>query len=153
MQCDHTHSAHQLMGIAEERCRDQGVRFTPIRRRVFEMISESSAGLKAYELLDRLSTEHAAARPPTVYRALDFLMEQGLVHRVESHNTFIACPCPQPEPTHRGGYQLVICRQCGRVEEMHEPAVNKVLAELVSEHGFTLEHQTIELTGLCAECR
>ncbi|MGJ8522342.1 Zinc uptake regulation protein [Carnimonas sp. R-84981] len=153
MHCDHNASAEQLMQIAEQRCRDEKVRFTPIRRRVFELISATPSGLKAYELLDKLSVDHASARPPTVYRALEFLMEQGLVHRIESLNAFIACPCPEPNPTHRSGFQLVICRRCGRVEEMHEPEVNELLAELVGRHGFSLERQTIELSGVCGDCR
>ncbi|ANF58106.1 Fur family transcriptional regulator [Halotalea alkalilenta] len=153
MHCDHTASAEQLVDIAEQRCRELGVRFTPIRRRVFELVSDTPGGLKAYELLDRLSTEHASARPPTVYRALDFLMEQGLVHRIESQNAFVACPCPEPRPDHHGGFQLMICRACGRVEEMHRLEVTALMSQLVAEHGYTLERQTVELVGLCPDCR
>ena len=74
--------ANTLLQQAESQCHTRGVRFTPIRRRVLELIAENGGGLKAYDLLDQLSTEHAAARPPTVYRALEFLIEQGLVHRI-----------------------------------------------------------------------
>lgn len=153
MHCNHNASTAELTRMAEQRCRDQGVRFTPIRRRVFELVSEAPRGLKAYELLDKLSNEHASARPPTVYRALDFLMEQGLVHRIESQNSFIACPCPEPQPTHTQGFQLIICRKCGRVDEMHESEVVDVLKNLLAKRDFTLEKQTIELTGLCGECQ
>ncbi|WP_106478185.1 Fur family transcriptional regulator [Phytohalomonas tamaricis] len=138
-----------MLSLAEDRCHQQGVRFTPIRRRVFEMISESPSGLKAYELLDRLSSEHAAARPPTVYRALDFLIEQGLVHRIESFNAYVACPCPN----HSRGFQLMICRNCGLVEEIHQHDVTTLLDQVAASHGFSIERQTIELSGLCAECR
>ncbi|MFC0338639.1 Fur family transcriptional regulator, zinc uptake regulator [Kushneria avicenniae] len=138
-----------LLRMAEVRCRDNDVRFTPIRRRVFEIISEHSSGLKAYELLDLLSSEHASARPPTVYRALDFLLEQGLVHRIESLNAYVACPCPD----HSRGFQLMICRHCGLVEEMHDHDTMARLEETAAGHGFRIERQTIELSGVCQQCQ
>lgn len=149
MPCDHSAPAAVLVAKAEQRCRDQGTRFTPIRRRVFELISVTPGGLKAYELLDQLSSEHASARPPTVYRALDFLIEQGLVHRIESLNAFIACACPE----HRTNFQLIICKQCGYVEELHHARVTEQLDQLAVEHGFRIERQTIELYGLCGDCQ
>ncbi|GHC26746.1 transcriptional repressor [Aidingimonas halophila] len=137
-----------LIQQAERQCHNRGVRFTPIRRRVLEMIATASGGLKAYELLDKLATEHEAARPPTVYRALDFLIEQGLVHRIESLNAYVACPCPE----HVHGFQLLICRSCGRVEELHLDDVNTLLGERARTLGFAIERQTIELLGLCGHC-
>nr|WP_300309457.1 transcriptional repressor [Halomonas sp.] len=138
-----------LLHQAEQHCARRGVRFTPIRRRVLELIAETSGGLKAYDLLDRLATEHAAARPPTVYRALEFLIDQGLVHRIESLNAYVACHCP--EHTHR--FQLLICRDCGRVEELHLDEINDQLASRAHELGFQVQRQTIELLGLCQDCR
>lgn len=134
---------------AERQCQRRGVRFTPIRRRVLEMISASPGGLKAYDLLDKLAAEHGAARPPTVYRALDFLIEQGLVHRIESLNAYVACPCPE----HRHGFQLLICRHCGRVEELHLDEVSAQLSKRAADLGFQVERQTIELLGACDACR
>ncbi|WP_447926074.1 MULTISPECIES: transcriptional repressor [unclassified Vreelandella] len=138
-----------LLQQAESQCITRGVRFTPIRKRVLEMIADNGGGLKAYDLLDQLSSEHAAARPPTVYRALEFLITEGFVHRIESQNAYIACACPE----HTHGFQLLICRQCGHVEELHLDAVSDELAELASQKGFNVERQTIELQGLCAACR
>ncbi|QEM81785.1 transcriptional repressor [Halomonas binhaiensis] len=138
-----------LLHQAEQHCARRGVRFTPIRRRVLELIADTSGGLKAYDLLDRLATEHAAARPPTVYRALEFLIDQGLVHRIESLNAYVACHCP--EHTHR--FQLLICRDCGRVEELHLDEINDQLASRAHELGFQVQRQTIELLGLCQDCR
>ncbi|WP_110687329.1 transcriptional repressor [Salinicola aestuarinus] len=138
-----------LLQQAETQCQARGVRFTPIRRRVLEMISSTPGGLKAYDLLDKLSDEHAAARPPTVYRALDFLIEQGLVHRIESLNAYLACPCP--EHVHR--FQLLICRECGRVEELHQETVGELLTATARQRGFTIQRQTIELLGVCDSCR
>ncbi|MCG7598460.1 transcriptional repressor [Halomonas sp. McH1-25] len=138
-----------LIQQAERQCQQRGVRFTPIRRRVLEMISSSPGGLKAYELLDHLTSEHASARPPTVYRALDFLIEQGLVHRIESLNAYVACPCPE----HTHGFQLLICRHCGRVEELHLDDVNAQLSQRAQALGFRVDRQTIELLGSCDACR
>ncbi|MCG6657127.1 transcriptional repressor [Halomonas campisalis] len=138
-----------LLLQAERQCQRHGARFTPIRRRVLEMIASASGGLKAYELLDRLAMEHAAARPPTIYRALDFLIEQGLVHRIESLNAYVACPCPE----HAHGFQLLICRNCGRVEELHLDDVNAQLDARAQALGFRVERQTIELLGRCDDCQ
>ncbi len=137
-----------LMQQAEAQCQQRGVRFTPIRRRVLEMIAGASGGLKAYDLLDRLTTEHTAARPPTVYRALEFLIDQGLVHRIESLNAYVACPCPE----HAHGFQLLICRQCGRVEELHLDEIHDRLSHRARELGFRVDRQTIELLGYCEAC-
>ncbi|MCS2610605.1 transcriptional repressor [Halomonas dongshanensis] len=142
-------NANTLLQQAESQCLNRGVRFTPIRRRVLELIANCNGGLKAYDLLDQLSTEHAAARPPTVYRALDFLIEQGLVHRIESQNAYVACVCPE----HTHGFQLLICRQCGYVEELHLDKITAELTALADKQGFKVQRQTIELQGLCAECQ
>lgn len=142
-------NAQTLIQQAERQCQQRNVRFTPIRRRVLEMISSSAGGLKAYDLLDELATEHASARPPTVYRALDFLIEQGLVHRIESLNAYVACPCPE----HAHGFQLLICRHCGRVEELHLDEVNDQLKRRAQSLGFDVDRQTIELLGTCDACR
>lgn len=138
-----------LMQQAERQCRQRGVRFTPIRQRVLQLIADTRGGLKAYELLDRLATEHASARPPTVYRALEFLIDQGLVHRIESLNAYVACPCPE----HAHGFQLLICRDCGRVEELHLDDINAQLGRRARELGFAVQRQTIELLGQCEACR
>jgi len=137
-----------LLDQAAQQCQQRGARFTPIRRRVLEMIAEAPGSLKAYDLLDRLAEEHAAARPPTVYRALEFLIDQGLVHRIESLNAYVACPCPE----HAHGFQLLICRLCGRVEELHLDDVNAQLSRQARDLGFRVERQTIELLGHCEAC-
>ncbi|WP_346798232.1 transcriptional repressor [Halomonas sp. Bachu 37] len=142
-------STTSLLDQAEQQCRKHGVRFTPIRRRVLELIAENGGGLKAYDLLDKLTTEHAAARPPTVYRALDFLIEHGLVHRIESQNAYVACACPE----HAHGFQLLICRHCGYVEELHLDDISDQLADRAARQNFRVERQTIELLGACQACR
>ncbi len=138
----------KLLAQADRQCQRSGVRFTPIRRRVLELIADTTGGLKAYELLDLLATEHAAARPPTDYRALEFLIDQGLVHRIESLNAYVACPCPD----HVHGFQLLICRRCGRVEELHLEEISEQLSQQARALGFRVERQTIELLGHCETC-
>ncbi|MCM2130695.1 Fur family transcriptional regulator [Larsenimonas rhizosphaerae] len=145
----HTHSLKNMLAAAEHRCADRGVRFTAIRQRVFELIAGSDSGLKAYDVLDRLTSEHASARPPTVYRALDFLLELGLIHRIESLNAYVACPCPD----HHRGFQLMICKQCGFVQELHDTAIAADLDAAGKREGFHIERQTIELLGICETCR
>lgn len=138
-----------LMDQALHQCRERGVRFTAIRQRVLQIIADTHSGLKAYDLLDRLAAEHASARPPTVYRALDFLIEQGFVHRIESLNAYVACPCP----AHAHGFQLLICRDCGRVEELHLDDISRRLGEHARQLGFEIQRQTIELLGRCRPCQ
>ncbi|MCM2971342.1 transcriptional repressor [Larsenimonas suaedae] len=144
----HAHSLKDMLTAAEQRCADQGVRFTAIRKRVFELIAGSDSGVKAYDILDLLAKEHASARPPTVYRALDFLLELGLIHRIESLNAYVACPCPD----HKRGFQLMICQECGNVEELHDERMSEHLDGVASEYGFSIRRQTIELLGLCRQC-
>jgi Fur family zinc uptake transcriptional regulator len=139
---------HTLLEHADAQCLARGVRFTPIRRRVLELIAANGGGLKAYDLLDQLSAEHAAARPPTIYRALEFLIQQGLVHRIESQSAYVACACPE----HAHGFQLLICRACGQVKEIHFDEISEQLATRAGHQGFRVERQTIELIGLCALC-
>ncbi|MGS0465967.1 Fur family transcriptional regulator [Cobetia marina] len=133
-----------LIDQAERQCLKRGARFTPIRRRVLELIANSHGALKAYDLLDQLAKEHGAARPPTIYRALDFLIEQGLVHRIESLNAFLACHCPE----HQHGFQLLICRGCGRVEEMHDDDLGTRLLASADRHGFSSNARLSNLRGV-----
>lgn len=142
-------AADAILHTAATQCQRRGVRFTPIRRKVLRLIACSKGGLKAYDLLDQLSDDHAAARPPTVYRALEFLIEQGLVHRIESQNAYVACACP----SHAHGFQLLICRGCGHVEEIHLDTITEQLAERAHQKGFSVDRQTIELHGHCKRCQ
>ena len=105
---DHRHCLKDALDRAAALCRDRGVRLTPIRRRVLELVWSGHRPLGAYDILDALQAERRGAAPPTVYRALDFLREQGLVHRIESRNSFVGCPDPD---TPHGG-QFLICRTC-----------------------------------------
>lgn len=104
--------------------------------------------VRAYDILDRLRDERSNAAPPTVYRALDFLLEQGLVHRIESLNAYVGCAV-----SHRGHCaQFLICRDCGRVAELDDDAIAHDIQDAAARVGFTVERQTIEVTGLCPAC-
>ncbi|MGH8245871.1 MAG: transcriptional repressor, partial [Gammaproteobacteria bacterium] len=134
---------------AESACEQRGLRLTRLRRRVLELVWGSHEPVKAYVILDRLRTEHRAAAPPTVYRALDFLREHGFVHKIESLNSYFGCA----EPGHPNEGQFLICRQCGEVAELDDERVAGLLQQRAKDLRFAVEHQTIEVAGLCAHCR
>ncbi|MBE0505803.1 MAG: transcriptional repressor [Marinospirillum sp.] len=138
----------KLMAEADALCFRKGLRLTPTRRRVLELIVQSSGGAKAYDLLDALTTENASARPPTIYRAIDFLMSNGLIHRIESLNAYVSCACPE----HAQAYQLLICEQCGEVQELHEEALDQQLEQAAAQQGFLIHKKNIEVHGLCRQC-
>lgn len=152
---DHAHCMAGALAAAEIVCRQRGARLTDLRRRVLELIWESHAPIGAYELIDKLSRAREAGgeagrvAPPTVYRALDFLIGQGLVHRIESRNAFVGCA--QPEHPHRGYF--LICEGCGTARELGGGALDANLRARARELGFEIRRITIEVAGRCAACR
>ena len=138
----------QALNQAETLCESHGARLTPLRRRVLELVWSSHEAVKAYDLLDRLSTEDHTVKPPTVYRALDFLLEQGLVHRVDSLNAYVGCT--HPDEPH--DVRLLICNQCGQVAELVNPALDNALTRALAETGFQPTRAHLEIHGLCAAC-
>jgi Fur family transcriptional regulator, zinc uptake regulator len=144
---------HQLciedaLDRAEAVCAARGTRLTAIRRRVLEFVWGQHQPIGAYVILERLRKENAAAAPPTVYRALEFLMAQGLVHRLASLNAFIGCP--QPEAIHTS--QFLICTSCGEVTEIEGGEITASAQRKAAERGFSLDRLTIELAGRCPRC-
>lgn len=108
-----------------------------------------SGGIGAYELLEQLKASEPAAKPATIYRALDFLTEQGFIHKIESTNSFLLCHhFEQHHPA-----QLLICDQCGHVDELHSSPLQQELIKLASEKGFLIQRQTVEAHGSCQSCR
>ena len=130
-------------------CESRGRRLTPIRRKVLEILLLQGRSVKAYELLDLIRDGQAAAAPPTVYRALDFLVEEGLVHRLDAINAWTACHDAGGKPHDL----LVGCTGCGSVAELSDPALTRRLADKVSQAGFRLSGHETELRGLCSACR
>lgn len=145
---DHSECIESALAVAEKTCQRRGLRFTPIRRRVLELIWQNHEPVGAYQLLDQLSHDGRRAMPPTVYRALEFLVEAGLVHRLATLNAFIGCV--HPDHPHQG--QFLICRDCRRVVEMESARVGRSLRREAEALGFSVEEQSIELTGLCPDC-
>jgi Fur family transcriptional regulator, zinc uptake regulator len=132
---------------AETLCEQRGGKLTPLRRRVLELLLTSRGPAKAYDLLDKLGGE-VAAKPPSVYRSLDFLLEMGLAHRVESLNAFVACG-------HWGhGHVAVflICDECAETGELHADSSLARLSTEVAGAGFEMRSAVIEVRGLCAAC-
>ncbi len=147
---DHTRCATSALARAEALCQERGVRLTEIRRRVLEVIWSGHRPLGAYDILATLAQESGGKpQPPTVYRALEFLQEQGLVHRVETLNAFVGCPLP--EEHHRG--QLLLCRACGDAAELVEEQGLRAMQRAAEALGFKVEGFTVELSGLCPSCR
>lgn len=131
-------------------CAERGWQLTPMRREVLELLARAEAPLGAYALIDQLSRRKAKTiAPPTAYRALDFLVERGFVVKVESANAY--APCDHLGHAHHG--LLLICRRCGRADEVESPKVDAALAETAASAGFRPLRQVVEVEGLCGACR
>jgi len=146
---DHRHCMDQAMELAEALCARRGARLTALRKRVLALVWRSHNPVGAYELLDSLKNEDKrSAAPPTVYRALDFLLEQKLIHRIESLNAFVGCVDPSRQHT----AQYLICRDCGTVKELEDDAVADAIGQQAARQGFVIDRQTVEVHGLCGKC-
>ena len=145
---DHDACVDTAMETAETICAERGARLTAIRRRVLEIIWGGHRPIGAYDVLDQLSTEEKRAAPPTVYRALDFLLEHGLVHRVASLNAYVGCA----EPGHGGEGQFLICMKCGAAAGLRDPPVNEAIKAAASARGFVATSHTVEISGVCPNC-
>lgn len=145
---DHSRCMSRTLKAAEKVCTERGLQLTPIRRRVLELVSERHAPVGAYDILGALKKSEGALAPPTVYRALEFLMDAGLIHRIDTLNAFISCE--SPEETHTG--QFLVCRSCSRVTELDDPAITRLLLHKAKAAGFASDTQSVEIKGLCADC-
>jgi Fur family zinc uptake transcriptional regulator len=147
---DHDRCSADALKHAESLCAERGQRLTPIRRRVLELLLESHQPLGAYEIMDRAAEAGARPAPITIYRALDFLRDNGLVHRIESRNAFVACV-----NNHGSGDLVVflICERCGAVGEASSQAVADQLKAAARAAGFTPKAPVIEVSGVCSHCR
>src|SRR5271157_4424535 len=149
--------AEALLDRAYAVCQRRGANLTELRRHVLGLVLDAASPTGAYELLDRLRETRRGAAPPTVYRVLDFLLQQGLIHRVERLSAFVGCVAgctadPDGE-AHTHAAQFLICRECGRVVEMDDHDLSAVLARAAKEAGFSVSAATIEAEGLCSTCR
>jgi len=129
-------------------CGERGVRLTEQRRRVLAILCGAGRPVGAYEILEALRAGPRPAAPPTVYRALDFLLEQGLIHRLESLHAWVGCDHPgRPHLS-----EFLICLECGGVTEIEDAAVQQSLARLASGSGFAPRRRVVEVMGTCADC-
>lgn len=144
---DHANCVARVLDEAEAATSASGARFTPVRRRVLEILLESHTALGAYDILKRLAAEGLGDKPPVAYRALDFLTEQGLVHRIERLNAFVACM--HPTETHDPAF--MICRDCHAVAETR--AARDPVGAHAKKIGFQIESTVVEAEGLCPKCQ
>lgn len=140
---DHGACIHDALAAAEATCAARRVQLTPVRRRVLEILLESHVALGAYEVLARLDAEGLGSQPPVAYRALSFLVDNGLAHRIERLNAFVACH--HPGSGHAPAF--MICRLCRKVAETEVPLT------LGDAQGFRIERTVVEAEGLCPACQ
>lgn len=146
---DHGRCQRQLMSEARQLCETRKLRLTSRRRQVLEILLASHQPMGAYDILAELNRVNPSAiiAPPIVYRALEFLMSEGLIHRIESRNAFISCV----HPGHQCAAQFLICRDCEQVAEL-EDSDPPLLVE-ADNLGFAVDHSVVEITGICAQCQ
>lgn len=146
---DHHYCIEAAITQAITICSERKGRLTKQRKRVLELIWSSHQPVGAYTLLEQLRNEGFNGAPPTVYRALDFLLEYRLIHRIESLNAYTGCSHPQQE--HSG--QFLICQRCHQAAEFSAPSVNQAIKQSTAQHGFAAINTTIEVLGLCQQCQ
>ncbi|MFC6838989.1 transcriptional repressor [Xanthomonas theicola] len=147
----HVHDADDFVKVVEQVSRERGLRLTPIRANVLRLIAEAGRPVKAYDLLEwvREGKSVGADAPPTVYRALDFLMANGFVHKLESVNAFVACHHPSSA---QHSVPFLICDRCHSAVELEDRDVVVQLEQRAKALGFQPQAQTLEVHGLCARC-
>lgn len=145
----HVHTGDAFVAEVERACGQRGLRLTPIRASALRLIADAGRPLKAYELLDLMKATHEGAAPPTVYRALDFLLDNGFIHRLSSINAFVACHHPGGE---RHAVPFLICDRCHAAIELEDEQIVRLLDQRARAQGFAPRAQTLEVHGLCAAC-
>lgn len=134
-------------------CAARGVVLTPLRREVLGLVVQAEQPVGAYALLDQLRLMRAGAAPPTVYRALEFLLAQGLIHRLERLNAYVACDHRHGhDHAHDHPHQFLICQRCGGSTEICDAGLAQALREAARAQGFAVQRATVEVEGVCARC-
>lgn len=145
---DHRRCVESALAVAESRCEAQSLRLTPVRRRTLEILLHEHRALGAYEVLERLSEAGFGSHPPLAYRALDFLVANAFVHRIERLNAFIACA--HPGAAHTPAF--MICRRCESVAEAVATPTRGTLGQAARAVGFRIERTVVEAEGVCPGC-
>ncbi|MCP4091453.1 MAG: transcriptional repressor [Gammaproteobacteria bacterium] len=138
----------RILKMAEILCRKRGTRLTEQRKTVLRLLCESEKPVTAYDLLDRMRETVKNPAPPTVYRALDFLLDQGLIHKLETISAYVGCTHPE----HPHASQFLICGDCGDVAEVEDPTITKSLLAAGKAAGFSTTRPVVELLGVCGQC-
>jgi len=150
-QHNHIYCVDNAMRSAREICLQRGVRLTESRAQVLELIWQSHRPIGAYTILEMVSAASAKrVAPPTVYRALDFLLEQGFIHQIKSLNAFLGCPTPHL-PHNQQSYFL-ICKKCGNAMEFYDDNISQKIRKLAKGMGFLVKAESLEVTGICSVC-
>jgi Fur family zinc uptake transcriptional regulator len=144
----HTHGAAEFVRAVEAACRERGLNLTPIRAQALKCIAEAGKPIKAYDLLERMRGGPGASAPPTVYRALDFLLEHGFIHRLVSINAFLACHHPLAGHV----VPILICRRCESAQELEDESIAAGLDALARAQRFEPSSAYLEVLGVCARC-
>lgn len=144
------HGAGDVVERAERLCQTRGLQFTRLRRDVLAAVAAEHKPLGAYDIAERMSAPGRRVAAVSVYRALDFLTEQGFVHRISSRNAFVSCGHDHGEGA---GLVFLICRTCGGIDEMTAPAVESALDQTLAGAGFTPTSRILEVEGECGACR
>jgi Fur family transcriptional regulator, zinc uptake regulator len=150
---DHGQCRQAMRDELAEAASTRGLRLTPARVRVLDLLSEAHRAMGAYELLDSLREAGLGSQPPVIYRALDFLIEAGFVHKIERLNAYIACCHPGQEPGGDHGACFLICSRCRTVAEIEDGALDIALAQAAAGHGFAMRRTMLEIEGTCPACR
>ena len=145
---DHHSCIATSLAAAEAHCAETGLQLTPARKRVLEILLQEHRALGAYDLLDRLRAEGLGSQPPVAYRALDFLVQQGFVHKIERLNAFVACAHPQEDHAPI----FLICRVCDNVAETDVSHARGPVGEAAGSVGFVVEKVVVEAEGVCPNC-
>jgi len=144
----HTHGAASFIRAVKQACIDRGLNLTPIRAEALRHIAEAGKPVKAYDLLERMRGGPGASAPPTVYRALDFLLEHGFIHRLVSINAFLACHHPLASHV----VPMLICKVCESAQELEDESLARGLDALAVANGFSPTSSYLEVLGTCAHC-
>ncbi len=165
--CDHLHDVQHFSATdvsarliaAIDHCRKRGVRFTPLRQQVYELVLQANEPVGAYDLITQLQQSRLLDKnneqptknvaPPTVYRSLEFLLDEGLIHQLTSINAYV--PCCHPRAQHDAAF--LICEQCQRVQECSSLPVQEMMSFAKQDVGFVVNRSVIELSGRCQDCQ
>lgn len=145
----HQHNLPTLLQAAEKTCLQNGTQLTALRREVLSLVFKAKGPVTAYQLLDQLKATRKSAVPPTIYRSLEFLLENGLIHKIERLNAFVSCA---EADHHHADAQFLICKTCGAVTELEDHVISEAIALAASKRGFIPSRIVVEVDGVCASC-